>query len=394
MAATISNLLVTGPTSPGGAGALSFTATAPGNLDVYLVSTAPPGPGFTPVSEERLNVPPGNFSFPGLYPHPYNIIVYLAGGIDPVTVGATVPAYLPPPVATATPPAIAAAHLPMLLVLEAAPTGTPLAASALLLVVEVYRGAWVEVGRLRGVCDATTGLARFDLSEYLKTQFSPTPPDESGGYDPALAIGYRVRYGRAADFDGTAGDEAGTFEGLAVNAAEVVNPAGAPLPLALGPAAPYASVPAGFARFRSTLDAAGIKNRATVPVVASTCAFRQFVWLHPSGAWAWGLFGGRHVHGVELTDDVVVRRAKGEDYYVGGGDTRDTLQVYSDRISWPEFLVLRTIRKSRRVYERLPSGLYVPVLLERGTFPEYKETDKLFAVDFTARYPVQPVQTF
>jgi hypothetical protein len=41
----------------------------------------------------------------------------------------------------------------------------------------------------------------------------------------------------------------------------------------------------------------------------------------------------------------------------------------------------------------LPSGAYVPVLLERGANPGYQETDKTFEVNFTARYPVQSIQT-
>lgn len=309
----------------------------------------------------------------------------------------TVPfAILALPTVLATPPALAAAHLPVLLALQAEPAGNPVQPAALVVVVEVQRGtAWEAAGTLREVSD-TTGRAEFYLNEYLKSQFSPTPPDESGAADPALGIRYRARYGRAP-FDGTAGTEAGTITGLAVNAAQPVNPTAAALPLGLGPAMPYAAVPASYARFQSIVltGATGVANVPTVAVNSGAypCPVRQFVWLHPSGAWCWGLFAGRHEHGAETGDDVTVRRADG-DYYVSGGDTRETLRVYSDKLDWPTFLVLRTIRLARRVYERLPSGQYLPVLLERGAFMEYKETDKLFEVNFTARYPVQVVQTF
>ena len=88
-----------------------------------------------------------------------------------------------------------------------------------------------------------------------------------------------------------------------------------------------------------------------------------------------------------------MRRAGG-DYYVGGGDVRRTLRVYSDKVDFATFLVLREVRRSRRVYERLVSGLYVPVLVEKGSAVDYKETDKIFEVNFTVKYPVLPVQTF
>ena len=300
------------------------------------------------------------------------------------------------PIVQAAPPALVAAHLPVLLALQADPPAPGIAA-ALVVALDVLRaGVWQSAGVLREVCDGN-GRAEFYLNEYLKSQFSPTAPDESGTPDPALAIRYRARYGRAP-FDGTAGGEAGTVTGLALNAALPVNTTGAALPLGLGPAMPYSSVPATYARFQSIIlaGATGVANVPTVAVNSSAwpCPVRQFVWLHPSGAWCWGLFSGRHEHGAETGEDVSVRRPDG-DYYVGGGDVRDTLRVFSDKIdSWATYQVLRTIRKARRVYERLPSGQYLPVLLERGAFVEYKETDKLFEVNFTARYPVQVVQTF
>lgn len=299
------------------------------------------------------------------------------------------------PIVQVAPPALVAAHLPVLLALQSDPTATGIPA-ALVVALDVLRGAvWQSAGVLREVCDGN-GRAEFYLNEYLKSQFSPTAPDESGAPDPALAIRYRARYGRAP-FDGTAGGEAGTVTGLALNASLPVNTTGAALPLGLGPAMPYSSVPATYARFQSIIlaGATGVANVPTVAVnsAAWPCPVRQFVWLHPSGAWCWGLFSGRHEHGAETGEDVSVRRPDG-DYFVGGGDVRDTLRVFSDKLDWDTFQVLRTIRKARRVYERLSSGQYLPVLLERGAFVEYKETDKLFEVNFTARYPVQVVQTF
>jgi hypothetical protein len=301
------------------------------------------------------------------------------------------------PTADTTPPAVSAAHLPLLAVLRAAPYGTPLAPAVLLLVVEVQRaGAWVEAGKLREGCDPVLGTALFDLSEFVKTQFADTPPDETGGIDAALSIRYRARYGLAPDFIGVAGTEAGSFEGLALNAAEVVNPSAAPLPFALGPPAPYASVPAGYARFESLLtSSAGVTNVATVAVASSDwpCPVRQFVWLHPSGAWAWGFFSGRHEHGDETGDGALVRRAGGVEKYVSRGDVRNRLSVYSDKVDFATYQVLRTVRTSVQVYERLPSGLYVPVVVEAGSYPGYKETDKTFEVNFTVRYPIQVRQT-
>lgn len=178
-----------------------------------------------------------------------------------------------------------------------------------------------------------------------------------------------------------------------------VNPAGAALPLALGPPAPYASVPVGYARYRSTVNAAGtgIGNVAAVPEAASDwpCPVRQFVWLTREGAWAWGFFAGRHEHGTETGggEATVLRQAGGVERYADAGDTRPTLRVYSDVLDWSTYLVLRGVRTSVQVYERLVTGAYVPVLVERGAFVEYKETDKVFEVNFTARYPVAVLQT-
>lgn len=395
MAISISAVRLIAPVVPTGPGRAEVdVAGVSGQVGIAFYAPGPTGPplySFTGTA-------PGTVNCPGVASGSYFISAGFAGPPSSVaTATYSVPAYAPPaaPTVQQAPPALAAAHLPVLLALLAAPFGDPPQAAALVVAVEVYRaGLWQLAGVLREVCDAT-GRAEFYLNEYLKTQFDPTPPDESGTPDPALAIRYRARYGRAP-FDGTTG-EAGTVQGLALNAALPVNPTAAALPLGLGPPMPYAAVPASSARFQSIVlaDASGVANVPTVAVNSSAypCPVRQFVWLHPSGAWCWGLFAGRHEHGAETGEDVTVRRPDG-DYYVGGGDTRATLRVYSDKLDWPTFQVLRTIRTARRVYERLPSGQYLPVLLERGAFADYKETDKLFEVNFLARYPVQTVQTF
>lgn len=362
--------------------------------NIGALSIAIPGSPFA-ATQAMTAIVDGSYLFSGagFAVGTYTATVTDAGG--PLTLTATFQ-IVGLPTLDAVPPALAAAHLPVLLVARAAPLGFLPAPAALLLVVEVLRGAaWQEVGRLRETCDPVTGTCAFDLSEYLKTQFTDTAPDESGDPDPALAIPYRARYGRLPTFTGPLGTEAGTVAGLAVNAAEVVNPGGDPLPLVLGPASPYASVPTGFAGLLSTVNAAatGIGNVPTVPALAAPCPVRQFVWLTRRGAWSWGLFTGRHEHGTDTAEDAIVRRAGG-DYYVGGGDVRRTLRVYSDKVDFATFLVLREVRRSRRVYERLVSGLYVPVLVEKGSAVDYKETDKVFEVNFTVKYPVLPVQTF
>lgn len=396
MALTLISLTLVQPTAALPTGAvqiavqLAAPATAPLTIFIPGLTT-----GYVPLTQQPI----GYLYFAtGVAPGSYTALVRDDSGAATLSVPFTLFAL---PTTERTPPALVAAHLPVLAVLRAAPRADALtgllAPTALLLVVEVRRGtSWQPAGQLRGVCDATLGTARFNLSEYLKTQFADTPPDETGGFDAALAIAYRVRYGAAADFDGSAGAEGGTFAGLALNAAEPV--LATALPLALLAPSPYASVPVGYAGFRSTVDAtgAGVANVPTVPASASgwPCPVRQFVWLAPSGAWAWGLFSGRHEHGTETSEDAIVRRSGGADYYVGGGDVRPTLRVYSDKLDWPTFQALRGIRRARRVYERLPSGLYVPVLVEKGSAVDYKETDKTFEVNFTARYPVLPVQTF
>lgn len=357
-------------------------------------AVAPPGTAMTAIVDGGYL-----YTIDGLLPDTY--VATVTDAATGLTLTATI--YLVAlPVAETTPPVLLAAHLPALAIVRAAPLpeapAYALAPARLLLVVEVFRaGDWQEAGRLAEICDEATGLARFDLSEYLKTQFSKTAPLEDGLPDPALAIRYRARFGRTGSFDGVVDTEAGSFAGLAVNAAVQLNPAGLPLPLPLGPAAPYASIPVGYAGYRSTVNAAGtgIGNAPAVPEVATDwpCAMRQFVWLTPEGAWAWGFFSGRHEHGTETGEPTVLRQAGGVERYADAGDTRDTLRVYSDVLDWATYQVLRGVRRSPQVYERLATGAYVPVLVERGSFVEYKETDKVFAVDFTVRYPVVTIQT-
>ena len=396
MALSIINVVVTPPSVAGAAdGRIRFDVTnnGPYGFNVYITdatnTTVYVGPATSPLS----------YDVPGFVAGTYYLNAYQPGGVQAEYVAMMYdpPAAAPPTVET-LPAALVAAHLPVMVVLRAEPqyVNQVLTASVLLLVIEAKDGTgWREIGRERKGCDPVLGTVRFNLSEYLKTQFSETPPDESGAGDPALGYQYRARFGRVPAFTGAAGTEAGAFGGLAVNAALPVNPGANPLPIGLGPLMPYANVPATAARFQSIASATGVANVATVPVnsTAWPCPARQFVWLDPSGAWVWGLFTGRHEHGTDTGEDAQVRRAEG-DYYVGGGDTRPTLQVYSDKLDWPTFQVLVGIRRARRVYERLASGQYVPVLIGRGAQHDYKETDKAFEVNFTAKYPVLTVQTF
>jgi hypothetical protein len=386
MALTLLSLTLVQPTAITPTGAAQFSVDGPpGSYTIAI-------PGLTTAPEPMTTQAVGYLYYRASIP-PGSYVATFSNGTDTLTIPFAI---IAPPTVDSQPASVTAAHLPMLATLRADPTGTPLAPAVLLAVVEVFKGgAWVSAGKIREVCGAL-GTARVDVSEYVKTQFAETPPDESGGADPALGIRWRVRYGRATDFDGTPGDEAGTYGGLAVNAAEVVNPGLAPYPLALGPASPYTAVPTGAARFVTTVNAAAdaVVNLSTIPVDASRCAARQFVWLHPSGKWAWGFFSGRHDHGDETSDGLVVRRANGVRKYVSRGDVGEVLNVYSDKIeNFATYNYLRSVRTSVQAYERLASGLYVPVLVEAGSYPGYKETDKLFEVNFTVRYPLQVRQT-
>lgn len=398
MALTFAAIRLFPPDNPGGTGRAELDiAGVSGPITVEVSLNPPTGP----VLQQFSYAAPVTALLVGLaVGTTYFVRIRFAGPpAEEMTTTLTAPAFvLPPPTLESRPPALTAAHLPVLALLRATPTGDPLTPALLLLVIEVNRaGVWQPAGQLAERCDNLTGLARCNLSAYLNTQFSPTAPSEDGQPDPALAVPYRVRYGRLADFDGTPGAEAGTFSGLAVNAAAPVNPAGLPLPLPLGPAAPYASVPPGYARYRTTVnaDGTGLVNVPALPEAAADwpCAVRQFVWLSPEGAWAWGFFSGRHEHGTETGEPTTVRGPGGVERYADAGEPRDTLRVYSDVLDWPAYQVLRGVRRSVQVYERLASGAYVPVLVERGAFAEYRETDKVFEVNFTVRYPLAAIQT-
>lgn len=290
---------------------------------------------------------------------------------------------------TAKPADLVAAHLPIPVVVRASPTAAGLATIVVLHLdtAAATAGPWVEFASLRQVCDATA-TAHFNLSEAAKSLLRILPPVVDG-VDPALSALLRVRYEvrdpatQALSYSGTVG----TCRALNATVAPV---AGA----ALTTPTVYETLPAGGAQWETTATLAGGVVNTLLDLPASGCPARQFVWLNPAGAWDTGFFFGHHGHGTDQADPLTVRDAAGADRYARRGTVRDTLQVYSDKLSYATFLALRGLRNSVQVYERTGPGQYVPVLVASESYSEFQEvTDKTFQVNFTVSYPAQLIQT-
>jgi hypothetical protein len=289
-----------------------------------------------------------------------------------------------------TPPnELVAAHLPIPVEMRAAPTLTGMA-SIVVLILETsssLSGPWTEFGRLKAICndDATVS---FNLSEAAKSLLRIQPPVESG-VDAALSVLLRARY-EVLDPETLSvlytGD-VGTCR--AVNA--VIQPSSG---ATLTSTTTYATVPDNGQLWQSVVTYAGGVRSTLLARDNDGCRAREFVWLNAAGAWDQGFFFGRHVHGTDQADAISYRDLVGAERYASKGTVRETLQVYSDISDWPTYKLLRGLRQSIQVYERLGPGSYVPVLVNADSFPEYTEqTDKTFQVNFTVSYPAQQIQT-
>lgn len=288
------------------------------------------------------------------------------------------------------PPAqIAAAHLPIPVLLRAAPTTSGLASIVVLILetAESLSGPWREFGRLKTLCD-DDARAEFNLSEAAKSLLRIQPPVESGT-DPALSALLRARY-EMLDPDTLGVLYTGEVGTTRVLNAVVQASSGA----TLTSATTYSTVPDGGQLWQSVVTYAGGVRATLLDKEIDGCRARQFVWLNAAGAWDQGFFFGRHVHGTDQADAITYRTAAGAERYSSRGTVHDTLGVYSDITDWATYKLLRGLRQSIQVYERLGANQYVPVLLSAESFPEYVEqTDKTFQVNFTVSYPAQLIQT-
>ncbi|MGI4871489.1 MAG: hypothetical protein ACRYFX_09960 [Janthinobacterium lividum] len=293
------------------------------------------------------------------------------------------------------PAQLVAAHLPIPVVVRAAPTvsGAPAVVRLLLETAPSTEdpsttAAWVEFGQLKKVCGQDAS-ASFNLSEAAKSLLRITPPVESGT-DASLSALLRVRYERIDPETRQVTDTDVVGSCRVLNA--VVQPvAGAELTAPLA----YDSLPTGAAYWLTSatyLD--GIVSTDRGLPLSNCPAVQQFMWLNAKGAWDSGFFTGRHVHGTDQADPISYRDTAGADRYAKRGTVRDTLQVYSDKVDFATYSLLRGVRNSVQVYERLPGGGYVPVLVASESYQEYQEqTDKTFQVNFTVSYPAQLIQT-
>jgi hypothetical protein len=286
------------------------------------------------------------------------------------------------------PAQLAAAHLPIPVLLRAAPTTSGLASIVVLVLetADALAGPWREFGRLKTICD-DDARAEFNLSEAAKSLLRIQPPVESG-VDPALSALLRARY-EVLDPDTLAVRYTGEVGTTRVLNAVVQATSGA----TLTSATTYATVPNGGQLWQSVVTYAGGVRATPLNKDSDGCRAREFVWLNAVGAWDQGFFFGRHVHGTDQADAITYRNTT-EERYSSRGIVRDTLAVYSDITDWATYQLIRGLRRSIQVYERVGANQYVPVLMVAENFPEYVEqTDKTFQVNFTVSYPAQLIQT-
>jgi hypothetical protein len=287
-------------------------------------------------------------------------------------------------------PRLVAAHLPIPLMVRASPTVAGLASIVRLILATStsLSGPWVEFGRLAQVCD-DTATAMFNLSESAKALLINIPPPVESGPEVGLSALLRVSY-EVLDPETLQPNYAGVV-GITRALNAVVSPAASGY---FTSPSPYTALPTGAALWRSDATYADGIVSSLVTLPSNGCNARQFVWLNGAGAWDTGYFYGRHQHGTDQQDPISYRDAAGADRYAKRGTVRDTLQVYSDKLNWATYQLLRGVRKSIQVYERLGPKQYVPVLVSAESYPEYQEqTDKEFEVNFTVSYPAQLIQT-
>ncbi|TGE08758.1 hypothetical protein [Hymenobacter fodinae] len=256
-----------------------------------------------------------------------------------------------------------------------------------------YGATWSTLVRL--VRSGTAGqLLSINLSEYLKAHFTISAPVESGP-DAALVLFYRANWGLQPAYTGATGTPIGGTGDLRVlNAAERL-----PVGQRKLSRVAYANVPEDFARFENTisLSPARVVAESNIPESATEwpCPqfYRQFVWLNRFGGWDWGLFRGKHEHGTDVADGTGYTDETGTERYASRGPVRRTMNVYSDRLTATQAAILRGIRSSIQVYERLPTGQYVPLKVQPGSFRDYQVLDKIYVVDFTVAYSPLLIQT-
>jgi hypothetical protein len=286
---------------------------------------------------------------------------------------------------------LVAAHLPIPLQLRAAPTLSGLAAIVVILLETAPTLAtpdadWVEFGRLRDICD-DQNVVQFNLSEAAKSLLRLRTPVESGA-DPSLSVLLRAKY-QALDpetLDVLYSGLIGTCRALN---AVVQSSSGATIT-----STPYAELPAGARIWASTATYAGGVTSTLLTRPSNGCTARQFVWLNARGGYESAFFYGRHQHGTDQVDPITYRDAVGADRYASRGTVRPTLQVYSDKVDFATYRVIRGARTSIQVWERVALNEYIPVLVTAESYAEYQEqTDKTYEVNFAVSYPAQLIQT-
>lgn len=364
------------PTAAGGAGsieALPGGGTAP--LTLQLVETGATQAGVADQPATFSAVPPGTYT------------VRLTDSSTPAQQlerAVTVPPFgATPPVAVfdSFPTAFTPVHLPV--VFTARITEEADAPVGVVFVVEVTTDngvTWQPLVALRRT--GTAGqVVQVNLSEYLKPQFaSPIQPPLETGNDAALWVTYRVLLQAAT-------------ETLATTPLQRVLNASAPRLSSVLSQVVHPNVPEGLAHFRNVLGSTGVRASTIGSAVDCLGATRQFVWLNVYGGWNYGLFKGKHELNTEAGGGITYRDQQNADRWATLGEVREVVAVYSDRLTAEQAAVLRGIRRSIQVYERLPSGQYVPVIVRQGSFREYQVADRTYTVDLTVAYPVQQIQT-
>ena len=289
----------------------------------------------------------------------------------------------------AEPAGLVAAHLPVPVLLRAAPIASQPAIVYLFIeTATTTAGPWALVGQLRQTADPIPAAVAFNVSEVCKAQFASIAPPVETGLDASLSRLLRLRY--LVQSSAGVDTYAGTLTPFRALNAALTPPADGVLTLA----AAYLEQPPTAVLWRNLATLAAGVSAEPLALPLTGCAARHFVWLNRLGGWQSGFFSGRHVRGTDQADPITFRDQAGADRYASRGQVRPTLQVYSDKLSFTTYQAVRGIRDSIQVYERTGANTYLPVLVASGSYTEYQEqTDKTFTVDFTISYPAVLVQT-
>lgn len=115
-------------------------------------------------------------------------------------------------------------------------------------------------------------------------------------------------------------------------------------------------------------------------------------WLSPEGGFGFWVFRGNHAYGDEIGEGAPYTEAGTQELrYSSRAASRETVEAYSGVFSDRDLVEgLRTLRRAVQAWYRpQPGGPWVPIVLQGGTFPAYREGRRRYemTIQFTEAEP-------